>query len=631
EISCDAIFAHVTDGIVHARKAGLHERIIDFMHMHHGDGVLEYFWAKCCEQGNPHNFRIEDFRYPGHPPQSRETAILAICDAVEAASRTLKKPDAAAIDALVQRIVYGKLHLGQLDESGLSMSDLRQINDSLRETIRHANHGRIEYPWQKAEQDASASVISSPAIAPRLDSLDRKPDRDPTAPTLRLPSGSPTGSPSDGDAALATTADVNPASEQRIPITANGLPPNLEPRRGAGPARDETDAPDSGSTARGFERGAIPTVAPTPIRQVPATIPGRAPGPLPPPPAVVSAPGLGLEPPPAALTFDDEAPPAAPTFDDEPPPAVTTFDDEVSPAAIASDKTLPLIAIVPDDAILKPPALGSPPNAQPPRTTGLAGDDRQPRAVATLRGHAGAIAPALPAMPAMFDRGTRAPDAPPAPPPGGATPAVAVTPPTAAPTSETHLASRLSAYLHGDEARVTAARAATTSRRDHAAQVTEQRHAAPDPELDARITEPSMPVLAVGDELRVDLVLPSVPSERAEAERQTTWAHGLAARIDAALESDEWNLETPILAPTRAELRVLRGQPDPTRPQPVDEIAVLQRRAAELGGGDPPRRSPHPTTEVDPDDIEAAIEIAPPARRPTNANAIGAAKPKKPE
>ena len=167
EVSCDAIFAHVTEGLVTARRAGLHERIIDFMHMHHGNGVLEYFWARCREQGNLNGLTIEHFRYPGVPPQSRETAILAICDAVEAAARTLKKPEPAAIDSLVQRIVYGKLHLGQLDDSGLSMGDLRRVSDSLRETIRHANHGRIEYPWQQAGQDASASAMSDYQRRPR--------------------------------------------------------------------------------------------------------------------------------------------------------------------------------------------------------------------------------------------------------------------------------------------------------------------------------------------------------------------------------------------------------------------------------------------------------------------------------
>ncbi|HMG53123.1 MAG TPA: HDIG domain-containing protein, partial [Kofleriaceae bacterium] len=207
EVSCDAIFAHVTQGIVTARKAGLHERIVDFMHMHHGNGVLEYFWARCREQGNPRGLTIEDFRYPGHPPQSRETALLAICDAVEAASRTLKQPDAAAIDSLVQRIVYGKLYLGQLDESGLSMADLRRISDSLRETIRHANHGRIEYPWQKAGQDASASAAPYTTTAPRLDSLDRKPARDTSRPMPRI---------GDSDAALAVTADVKDSAQRAV-------------------------------------------------------------------------------------------------------------------------------------------------------------------------------------------------------------------------------------------------------------------------------------------------------------------------------------------------------------------------------------------------------------------------------
>jgi hypothetical protein len=106
------------------------------------------------------------------------------------------------------------------------------------------------------------------------------------------------------------------------------------------------------------------------------------------------------------------------------------------------------------------------------------------------------------------------------------------------------------------------------------------------------------------------------------------WADGLASRIDAAFDADKWGHETPIVAPSEAELRVLLGRPDPTRQQSVVEIEQLQRRAAELG--DPPRRSPHPTAEVDPDDIEAAIELAPPARRPTHPNAIGG-RPKKSE
>ncbi|HUH04534.1 MAG TPA: HDIG domain-containing protein [Kofleriaceae bacterium] len=170
DVSCDAIFAHVTEGVRIARKEGLPERIIDFMHMHHGDGLLEYFWAKCQEQGNPNNLTQDDFRYPGVKPQTRETAILAICDAVEAASRTLKNPDEYAIRNLVQRIVYGKLHLGQLDESGLAVAELRRIANSLEETIKHAFHGRIEYPWQRKERDEAAAESTTRPERPRAPS-----------------------------------------------------------------------------------------------------------------------------------------------------------------------------------------------------------------------------------------------------------------------------------------------------------------------------------------------------------------------------------------------------------------------------------------------------------------------------
>lgn len=184
-ISCDAIFSHVTEGVRVARKEGLHERIVDFMHMHHGDGLLEYFWAKCLESGNPDKLTEDDFRYPGVKPHSKETAILAICDAVEAASRTLRNPDAQAIENLVQRIVYGKLHLGQLDQSGLTVADLRRISASLVETIKHAHHGRIEYPWQRQKREAEAREKGEPSGSHEMPTrMDRpRPYEDPDAPS----------------------------------------------------------------------------------------------------------------------------------------------------------------------------------------------------------------------------------------------------------------------------------------------------------------------------------------------------------------------------------------------------------------------------------------------------------------
>lgn len=314
EVSTDAIFAHVTEGIVTARKAGLHARIIDFMHMHHGNGVLEYFWAKCREQGNPKQLSVEHFSYPGFPPQSRETAILAICDAVEAASRTLKNPDTKSIDALVQRIVYGKLHLGQLDESGLSMADLRRVADSLRDTIKHANHGRIEYPWQKAQQDASASPEPVTSTAPRLDSLDRPGKPEVVKPAAKVP-----------DDALADTANQTPDLRKRnseeLALVATAPVDAIEPETRAFVEDAKTALADA---AKDLAIAPEPVpVEPTPVaRKRAATLPPsslRKPPTMPPPrrsptippgmlPAItpVSAPPAGL---PGVAPLDATLPP----------------------------------------------------------------------------------------------------------------------------------------------------------------------------------------------------------------------------------------------------------------------------------------------------------------------------------
>lgn len=150
--SRDAIVAHVTDGLRLARRYRVPARIADFIATHHGDGVLEYFWSRCRAQGNPRGLTEADFRYPGVRPHSRETAIVAICDAVEAASRTLKSPSERSIEDLVRRIVHGKLAQGQLDESGLTLADLRGISAALVAILASAHHGRVEYPWQSEEE-----------------------------------------------------------------------------------------------------------------------------------------------------------------------------------------------------------------------------------------------------------------------------------------------------------------------------------------------------------------------------------------------------------------------------------------------------------------------------------------------
>jgi len=153
-LSADAIIAHVTDGVRMGREGGLPERVIDFIHMHHGDNVLEFFWHKNVEMGNPDGLKKEDFRYPGLRPGTKETGILAVVDSVEAASRSLNEPDADTLEDLVRRIVFGKMMNRQLNEAGLSVEDLTVMVDTLTQMLKSQFHIRPEYPWQRKKGTA---------------------------------------------------------------------------------------------------------------------------------------------------------------------------------------------------------------------------------------------------------------------------------------------------------------------------------------------------------------------------------------------------------------------------------------------------------------------------------------------
>jgi putative nucleotidyltransferase with HDIG domain len=154
EESADAILAHVIEGTQILREGGIPEPVVEFAYTHHGTQLVEYFWNKCQQQGNPKGLSEARFRYPGMKPQTKETAILMLVDSIEAASRTVDPPERERFEQMVQRVVFTKLGSGQLDECGLSMSDVKVIVTRMTDTLVSMRHNRIKYPWQieKAEQ-----------------------------------------------------------------------------------------------------------------------------------------------------------------------------------------------------------------------------------------------------------------------------------------------------------------------------------------------------------------------------------------------------------------------------------------------------------------------------------------------
>lgn len=148
------IIGHVKDGVEMGEQAGIPRKLIEFIEQHHGTTLVEYFYREAANRADEDHRTDADestFRYPGPKPQTRETGVMMLADAVESASRTLTEPTPARIKSLVQDITLKRLMDGQFDECSLSMNDLRIIQESLVKSILAVHHGRVKYPDQKNE------------------------------------------------------------------------------------------------------------------------------------------------------------------------------------------------------------------------------------------------------------------------------------------------------------------------------------------------------------------------------------------------------------------------------------------------------------------------------------------------
>ncbi len=144
--SARIVIGHVTGGLKRADKMKLPEVIKDFISQHHGHGKAKYFYNTYCNAHPGENVDAEAFTYPGPNPQTKETSILMMADAVEAASRSLKEHTVESITTLVNRIIDGQIADGLHDESPISFRDVNIIKQSFIERLRTMYHARIQYP-----------------------------------------------------------------------------------------------------------------------------------------------------------------------------------------------------------------------------------------------------------------------------------------------------------------------------------------------------------------------------------------------------------------------------------------------------------------------------------------------------
>ena len=144
------LIAHVKDGVEIARENKLGETIIDTIRQHHGSSLIQYFYEKAKQLKGEDAVDIDNFRYPGPRPQTREAGLVMLADVVEAASRTLENPTPSRINGLVQNLINKIFSDGQLDECELTLKDLHKIAGRFNKILYGIHHHRIEYAEKRS-------------------------------------------------------------------------------------------------------------------------------------------------------------------------------------------------------------------------------------------------------------------------------------------------------------------------------------------------------------------------------------------------------------------------------------------------------------------------------------------------
>lgn len=143
--SAQIIISHVIDGIEICREYRIPEQIIDFVRTHHGTRRTEYFYQMELRE-NPDGVDEEEFKYPGPVPFSKETAVLMMCDAVEAASRSMNDKTEESINKLVDNIIDGQMKANQFDNTNITFHDISVTKKVLKKKLMNIYHVRVAYP-----------------------------------------------------------------------------------------------------------------------------------------------------------------------------------------------------------------------------------------------------------------------------------------------------------------------------------------------------------------------------------------------------------------------------------------------------------------------------------------------------
>ncbi len=157
EESAQMILKHVNEGIELARQHKLPQELIDFIPMHHGTTVSTFFYEKAKALYGEDKVKVDDYKYQGPKPNSRETAIVMLADGCESAVRSITEPDPSKVENMINNIFNSRLKEGQLDDAPITFKDISKMKEAFLSILISQHHRRIKYPKQEdAEQGISS-------------------------------------------------------------------------------------------------------------------------------------------------------------------------------------------------------------------------------------------------------------------------------------------------------------------------------------------------------------------------------------------------------------------------------------------------------------------------------------------
>lgn len=150
EQSAKIVISHIFDGMKLAEKHNLPTAVKDFIITHHGKGKTKYFYISWMNEHKGETPDDSKFSYPGPNPFSRETAILMMADAVEAASRSLPEYTEQTISNLVEKIIDTQVNEGYFKHCPITFQNIEDIKEVFKEKLKIIYHTRISYPELKS-------------------------------------------------------------------------------------------------------------------------------------------------------------------------------------------------------------------------------------------------------------------------------------------------------------------------------------------------------------------------------------------------------------------------------------------------------------------------------------------------